>query len=123
MYQYYFEKLDVFQRTQGLVAEIYKMTQSFPDEEKYSMVNQIRRASILILTNIAEGNSRLTKKDQAHFTTLSYSSLMELLSLIMTGLDLNYIEEKNYRSLRSNMEIIAKQLISLRKAQLKGIIE
>lgn len=123
MYQYYFEKLDVFQRTQGLVAEIYKMTQSFPDEEEYSMVNQIRRASISILTNIAEGSSMLTKKDQAHFTALSYSSLMELLSLIMTGLDLNYIEEKNYRSLRSNMEIIAKQLISLRKAQLKGIIE
>lgn len=123
MYQYYFEKLDVYQRSKGLALEVYKLTQSFPDEEKYSMVNQIRRASISILANIAEGNSRLTKKDQAHFTTLSYSSLMELLCLILIGLDLNYIQDENYRMLRSEIEIIARQLISLRKAQLKGITD
>ena len=119
MYSFYFEKLDVFNRSKNLVLESYKLTQNFPLEEKYSIVNQIRRASISIMANLVEGNSRMSKKDQAHFTNMSYSSLMELLCLLITSFDLNYLEEKNYKKLRSDIEIIAKELISLRKSQLK----
>ena len=121
MYQYYFEKLDVFQRTRKLVASVYRVTDNFPADERFSMTSQVRRAALSILANIAEGNSRITQKDQAHFTSISFSSLMELLSLTMICSDLNYISVETYNSFRLDVDIIAIQLVALRKAQLNGL--
>ena len=73
-----FEKLEVWQLSKALAVDIYKQTQSFPAEERYGLVSQARRAALSISANIAEGTSRSSAKDQAHFTTIAFSSLMEL---------------------------------------------
>lgn len=62
-----FEKLEVCKESRKLASDIYKLTQQYPDSEKYGLVSQMRRASISVCSNIAEGSSRTTAKDQANF--------------------------------------------------------
>ena len=119
MYRYYFERLDVFKNSKELTNELYVITSKFPPEEKFSLANQIRRSSVSVLANLAEGNSRITKKDQAHFSSISYSSLMELLSLIMVSFDQQFIDNSEYEVIRNKINHISNQLIALRNAQLK----
>ena len=119
MYRYYFEKLDVFKNSRELTNKIYIITSSYPSEEKFSLANQLRRSAVSVLANLVEGNSRITKKDQANFTTISFSSLMELLSLIMVSFDQKFINKRDYEDIRYKINHISNQLIALKKAQLK----
>ena len=66
---YSFEKLEVWQLAKEFVKEIYKITNNFHKNEKYGLVSQLNRASISITSNLAEGTSRTSKKDQAPFYT------------------------------------------------------
>ena len=90
-YRYSFEKLRVWQNARKFVLDVYKITNNFPSHEKFGLVDQIRRAVVSVPANIAEGSSRLSAKDQAHFKNIAYSSLMEVLSHFYLALDLNYI--------------------------------
>jgi len=65
MRKFYFEKLDVWQNSREFVKQIYEVTKFFPEEEKYGLTSQIRRASLSISANISEGTSRNTEKDKA----------------------------------------------------------
>jgi len=118
MHTYSFEKLNVFVDTKNMVNKIYIATASYPSNENYNLTNQLRRASVSILANLAEGTSRRTKKDQSHFTTMSYSSLMEVLSLLIISRDQKMISDKNYYELRLEIEKISNKLNALRKSQL-----
>ena len=71
-----FEKLDVWQKARTYVKIIYQLTESFPDNEKFGWISQLRRASISIVSNIAEGTSRSSLKDQIRFTEIAYGSAM-----------------------------------------------
>ncbi|WP_196939953.1 four helix bundle protein [Sphingobacterium pedocola] len=64
---FYFEKLEVWQESRALVKELYLETKSFPVEEKFGLISQIRRAALSISANIAEGMSRGTEKDKARY--------------------------------------------------------
>ena len=70
MYIFSFEKLKVWQDAIQLSKEVYKITSTFPNDEKFGLVSQMRRATNSIAANLAEGTSRNTNKDKAHFTTL-----------------------------------------------------
>jgi|SRR5690554_4132254 len=113
-----FEKLIVWQDARAFVTRIYLTTKRFPIEERYGLVDQLRRAAISISSNIAEGSSRTSAKDQAHFYQLSFSSLMEVLSQILICSDLDYITEADYTSLRSDIERLSYQINQLRKSAL-----
>ncbi len=86
---YSFEKLDSWVDARKLVKWIYEKTAKFPAEEKFGLVMQLRRAGISIVSNLAEGSARMTPKDQAHFTNLAYSSLIEVLNQLIIAADLN----------------------------------
>jgi four helix bundle protein len=73
MHLYSFEKLEVWKAFIQLAKKIYNDTKSFPDDEKFGLISQMRRCSISIASNIAEGTVRLTHKDKAHFLTIAYS--------------------------------------------------
>jgi len=77
-YTYGFERLEVWQNARKLVTSIYSLTKEFPKEERFGLVDQLGRAVISVTANIAEGSSRLSAKDQAHFSNLAYGSLMEV---------------------------------------------
>jgi four helix bundle protein len=97
------------------VLDIYKLTRKFPSTELFGIISQVKRSSSSIATNIAEGTSRNTNKDKAHFLTISYSSAMETLNHIIIAKDLNYISEDEYISCREKIEKICNQINSLRK--------
>ncbi|WP_262487945.1 four helix bundle protein [Flavobacterium frigidarium] len=91
MYIFSFKKLDVWKNPRELILTIYKMTVKFPSSEIYGITTQIKRSSASIAKNIAEGTSRNTNKDKAHFLTISYSSATETLNHLIISKDLNYI--------------------------------
>lgn len=120
MYTFYFEKLEVWKDSRKFIKDIHLTSNNFPYSEKFGITAQIRNAAVSVSSNIAEGSSRSTKKDQANFTTMSYSSLMETLNLIILSLDLEYVDQENYESLRNQVERIANKLNGLRRSQLGG---
>jgi four helix bundle protein len=116
-YQFPFEKLDVWQEARELTKQVYKTTKAFPDEEKFGLVNQKRRAAISVCSNIAEGASRTSKRDQAHFYQIAYSSLMELMNQVIIALDLDYITTNQENEYRVEVGKISRMLNSLRKSR------
>jgi len=118
MFEYSFERLEVWKESIKLVTLIYDITKSFPVSEKYGLTSQLRRASVSISSNLAEGTSRNTDKDKAHFTTLSFSSSMEVLNQLIIAKELNFIKEIDYIVIRKQISKITNMLNSLRNSQL-----
>jgi four helix bundle protein len=119
-YLFSFEKLDVYQLSREFVKNIYKLTKDFPGDEKYGITSQIRRAAVSIPNNLAEGSGRISGKDKATFTSYSYSSLMEVLNLLMLATDLTLLKEEKYIQIRPKIYEISNKLNSLRKSQLRN---
>ena len=117
-YKFSFEKLEVWQLSKDFIMDIYESTKEFPSNEKFGLVSQINRASISVSSNLAEGTSRTSYKDQAHFSQLAYSSLMEVICQLIIAKDLNMIDEVNYQNLRTKAEEISNKINSLRRYQL-----
>jgi len=107
MYTFSFERLDVWKKSRNLAKRIYELTRLFPDLEKFGISSQLRRAAISICSNIAEGSSRISKKDQAHFYNMAYSSLMETLNQIILCDDFNYIDNKVLLELRKEITTVS----------------
>jgi four helix bundle protein len=111
-----FENLEVWQEGRVLNREVYRITRRFPDIEKFAMTSQIRRASISITSNIAEGSGRNSDKDFAHFLEQSYGSLMEVASLHYLALDEGYLSEAELDPLLDKMERLAKRTAALNRS-------
>jgi four helix bundle protein len=120
-YQFSFEKLDVWQLSRTLASDIYKRTQLFPPEEKYSLISQIRRSALSVSANIAEGTTRSSAKDQAHFTTIAFGSLMELFNHLVIANDLGYIKEDEVCKYREKIQTLSVKLSNLKASQIKRI--
>jgi four helix bundle protein len=118
MFEYSFERLEVWKESVKLVNLIYEVTKGFPLSEKYGLTNQLRRASVSISSNLAEGTSRISDKDKAHFTTLSFSSAMEVLNQMIIAKELKYINEEVLLKIREAISKITNMLNALRKSQI-----
>jgi four helix bundle protein len=121
MRKYGFEKLQVWVDAKELALLIYRETMNFPTEEKYGLVSQLRRAIVSVSSNIAEGSNRNTKNDQAHFYSIAYSSLMEVLSQTIISYELDYLPEDKYQQIRSDIEKVSNKLNALRKTVLNVV--
>lgn len=111
-----FEKLQVWQRARILNKEIYAFTQTFPQTEQFGLTSQMRRAAVSVSSNIAEGTSRTTARDQIRFLEISYGSLMELFCQIQLAGDVKLIEEESVENFRTQIREIAAMLSGLRKS-------
>lgn len=111
--KYAFENLEVWQKSKGLVVSVYKLTSIFPQEEKFGLVSQLRRASISVCSNIAEGNTRWSRQDQARFYEISYSSLMEVLNQLILSQELGFITEEQTDNLRAELDTVSRILNAL----------
>ena len=114
---YSFEKLECWQHARQLAVWMYKATKDFPTEEKFGIISQMRRAAISVASNIAEGTSRSTAKDQSHFSIIAYSSTIELLNDLIISNDLGYLENKSYTEGRELIEKQTLLIAGLRKSQ------
>jgi four helix bundle protein len=110
MYTFSFERLDVWNKSRIFTKNIYKLTATFPDSEKFGIIGQLRRAAISVCSNIAEGSSRKSKKDQSHFYNIAYSSLTETLNQLIISNDLGYLERAMLQELRNDIHTISLML-------------
>lgn len=115
---YSFESLESWQHAKSLAVWIYKITANFPATEKFGLVSQMRRAAISVASNLAEGTSRRSKKEQAHFSTIAYSSAVELLNDLIISNDLELISSKLYYEGREKLEKQTMLIAGLRRSQL-----
>jgi four helix bundle protein len=91
--QFYFQTLIIWQKAFELTKLIYALIRSFPKEEQYALVDQMKRAAVSIMSNIAEWSGRSTVADRNHFYTMAKSSAMELASQILLAKDIWYITD------------------------------
>ena len=110
-YKYSFEKFDVWQDARLFVKEIYTITKLFPSEERYNLCSQIQRASISIVSNIAEGCGRNSNNEFIHFLNISIGSVFELESQLELTKDLGFIQNE-YESIKSEITELKKMLFS-----------
>ena len=112
-----FEKLEVWQDARGLVKSVYKQTKSFPMAELFGLVSQLNRAAVSVASNLAAGSVHGSFKDQAHFSSLAYGSLMEGACQIIPSNDLGFIESDCADPLLSNMQDLSVRIHNLRESQ------
>ena len=108
-----FRNLNAYIKAKELVSIVYALIKKFPKEEQYALCDQLRRAVISIPSNIAEGSGRLTTKDQSHFYSIAYGSLMEILAQLDVACDLGYITKEEFQHLENLIDIEAKLLTGL----------
>ncbi len=120
---YSFEKLEVWTLARALNLKVYGVSKLFPVDERFVLTSQIRRASVSISSNIAEGSTRISGKEQARFSEIAFGSLMEVLNQLILAADLEYIFETEMNEFRPQIEEIGNKLNKLRKAQLKRKIK
>ena len=116
MNDFYYRNLNVYQKSMELVANVYRLSKYFPDEEKFGLSNQIQRAVISVPSNIAEGTSRSSQKDKVHFLEIAYGSLLETVSQLQVAMDVGYISEAEYRMAIDHVEKIKNKLTYLRRS-------
>ena len=116
-----FRNLKVYINAKYLVKQVYTLLKQFPREEQYALCEQLRRAVISIPSNIAEGSGRMSAKDQAHFYSIAYGSLMEVLAQLDIAHDLQYMAKEEFNKFEIIIDEEAKLLsglINKRKASL-----
>ena len=114
--KYAFENLDVWQKSRVLTKHIYMLTDTFPADEKFGLTSQLRRATISVSSNIAEGSTRWGNKEQARFYEIAFGSLIEILNQLILSNDLKFIENEDLNELRKEIETISRMLNALYKA-------
>ena len=110
------QKLDVYQASRKFVAECYKLSNHLPQEEKFGMISQIRRAALTVHLNIAEGASRKSKIERMRYYEISRGSLIEIDAALDVANDLDYLENVNTEILGADMVICFKLLSGLIKS-------
>lgn len=99
-----YKKLIIWQKSDTLVHEIYKLTTKFPKDEIYGVTSQIRRAALSVVLNIIEGYARNNKKEFKNFLRISYASLVEVEYLLDFSFSQRYITSDNFEYVNSIRE-------------------
>lgn len=111
-----FEKIEVWQMARRFNRAIYGVTRNFPDEEKFGLTAQIRRSSVSISSNIAEGSGRNSDTDFSHFLEIAYGSLMEAISQLFLALDESFVTEDTFDRLTADGDLLASKIVALSKS-------
>ena len=105
--------LRVWQQSIELVTSIYMITKTFPKEELFGLVSQMRRAAVSVPSNIAEGYARGTDRVNLHFLRISSGSMSEVETQLLLSWNLGYLSQESYDELSENLTSVWKQLNAL----------
>ena len=105
--------LVLYRKSVVFVSSIYKKTQSFPDEERFGLISQLRRASISIPTNIAEGSGRHSSRELIRFLYIAMGSISEIETLLQISRNLSYVDSKSFNRLNEELTELRKMTSSL----------
>lgn len=111
-----FEKLEVWKKGVEFADRVYEMTRGFPDNERFGLTSQMRRAAVSISSNIAEGCSRASDKDFARFVEIAYGSLMEVVSQMQIAVNQSLLPTATRDDLYQRAEELARMLSGLRSS-------
>lgn len=110
-----FENLEIWTLSREFVLLIYKITKSFPEEEKFGLTLQLRRAAISVSLNIVEGSDRKSDKEFIRFLRISLASLEEVIAGLYLALDLNFMNKKDFDSVYEGSRKLVAKIVSLIK--------
>lgn len=110
-----FRDLRVWQKGIVLVKEIYKITKDFPKEEQYGLISQMKRASISIPSNLAEGFRRRYNKEHKQFLSIALGSCAELETQVVIAKELSFLDENNEKILLELLNHICGMIVNLDK--------
>ena len=91
-----FQDLDTWKEGHKLVIDVYKISKLFPREEVFGLTSQIRRASVSITSNLAEGFGRQSYKDKNNFYQMAFGSIIEVRNQLLIARDVGYINDSNF---------------------------
>ncbi len=111
-----YKELKVWGKAHELAQEVYKLTNNFPEDEKYGIISQIRRAAISIPTNIAEGCGQIDNGNLVRFFGIARGSSFELEYLILLAKDINYLKKEEYYKLNKKIRLIISMITNLIKS-------
>lgn len=109
-----FKELGIWKKSRLFCSEIYSITSSFPNDEKFGLTNQLRRASVSIPSNIAEGSSRNSNKDFSRFLEIAIGSCYEIETQLLIASDLKFIDLEKLQSLTNDLDEIIKMISKFR---------
>ena len=118
MFTYAFEKLEVYKSVCKFTDKSYKLTKDFPSHERFALTSQIRRSASSVGANLAEGTTRISMKEQARFSEISFSSLAETFHHLLQAARLDYIKQEQLNNLRPLVFEISNKINALRKSQI-----
>ena len=110
-----FKDLNAYIKSKELVKDIYGVVKMLPQEERYALADQLRRAVISVPSNIVEGMNRISDKEKSHFLEIAYASLMEVYCQVDIATDLGYIDNRKYEELEQSINVVARLISGLRK--------
>lgn len=110
-----YKELKVWQKSMELVAEVYKSTSFFPDEERFGLISQINRSVVSIPSNIAEGAGRNTDKNFIQYLSIAHASSYELETQLILSEMLGYLKKDKLEELLICIEEIQKMNYSLQR--------
>ena len=113
-----FEILDVWQKAIAFADFIYSETRKFPNEERFGLTNQMRRAAVSISSNIAEGSSRMSQIDFARFIEIGTGSVFEVVSQAFIAKRQGFLTEEAFHFLYESAEELSRMLSGLRRSLL-----
>ncbi len=108
-----FEDLVVWQKAMGLARSIYDLTAGLPEDEKYGIISQMKRAAVSVPSNIAEGHGRSSSRELSRFLSISLGSLREVQTLLYLARDLGYADPSKELE---QCEEVAKMIFGLKKS-------
>ena len=117
-----FRDLLIWQKGMQLVKEVYKLTRTFPKSEDFNLSSQMKRASVSIPSNIAEGFGRSTKKDFQRFLYIALGSIFELQTQILISYEQDYINQQQFDSINELTREVERMLCSFMDSN-RNIIE
>ena len=115
------KKLKVWQDAVSFVSIVYSILESYPEDEKFGLISQIKRASTSISINIAEGAARMSKKEFVRFLYISMGSISELDTLFEISLKLKYLSSNDYEKLIQELDKLSAMTNGLIKNLKKDI--
>lgn len=105
-----YKQLKIWQRSFQLAVEVYKLTNKFPNHERYNLTSQLRRAVTSISSNIAEGASKHTSTDFVRFLNQAYASLKEVENLLLLSKELKYVLMRDFEVLAKEIDELARMI-------------
>lgn len=114
--QYRFEKLKVWQQAREFCNSVYSITKAFPKDERFSLIDQIRRAAVSVALNIAEGSNRRSDPDFVRFLRIAQASLCETVTALYIALDQRYLGQVDFDNLYEDSVLLSSRITATIKS-------